>query len=128
MFVPNSLLVGIGTGGLTAIAVQERFPALNLSAFAINPPPAQGDLTYLWTTAAAYSLERVVLYSSQYEPLRGKQPELWSKYCDLVFDVPWLSGGVQEAFYSTSYLISAFMRGLSMPKEVAAISMPSPQD
>jgi hypothetical protein len=124
LFVPNSLMVGIGSGGLFAVAMQERFPALNLSVCAINSSPEQDELAYPWTTAKAYSLGRVILYSSQYEPLRGKQPEQWSKYCDLVFDVPWLSGGVQKAFYSTSYLISTFMRGLNMAKEVASIQPP----
>jgi hypothetical protein len=122
LFVPYSLLVGIGTGGRFAIGMQERFPALNLSVFAINPPTKHDDLAYAYPycTAKAYPSERVVLYSSQYEPLRGEHPEQWSKYCELVFDVPWLSGGVQKAYYSTSYLISTFMRGLNTAKEVAS--------
>src|SRR5208337_1384118 len=55
MFQPNSLVVGIGLGGLYAIAMQEQFPSINLSVFAVNPPPKQDELEYEWTTAAAYS-------------------------------------------------------------------------
>ena len=123
LFQPNSLVVGLGLGGLFASVMQERFPYLNLSVFAVNPPMeyerdgASGERVSVGESTG----QRIVLYSSQYEPLRGEQPEQWSKYCDLVFDVPWLSEGVQKAFYSTSYLISAFMRGRNMPKEVASV-------
>lgn len=121
VFQPNSLVVGLGLSGLFAVAIQERFPALNLSVFAINAPSSKDGLTDVWKTRETSSLERVVLYSSQYEPIRDGQPEKWSQYADQVYDVPWLSGGVQKAMYATSYLISAYMRGLDLRKEVPSI-------
>jgi hypothetical protein len=106
IFQLNSLAVGVGLTGLFALTMQERSPQLNLSAFAIDPPPEVG-LTRI--------PERVVLCSNQ--PLKTG----WMDYTDLAFDVPWLSGGVQGAIYAVSYMISAHMRGLDLRKEIASL-------
>jgi hypothetical protein len=121
LFQPSSLVIGNGLGGLFAITMQERFPYLDLSVFAINPPSKRDELK-----VGAWRPKRVILYSSEYEPIRADSPKIWAEYVDSAFDVPWLSGGVQRALYATSYLISAFMRGSNMRREVASF-MPKAQ-
>jgi hypothetical protein len=116
---PNALVVGIGLGGLFAVALQEQFTALNLSVFAVNAPPPQDDLAGGWRTGTASG--RAAVYSSEYEPLRGDHPKRWTQHADLAFDFPWLSGGIQKAMYATSYLISSYMRGLDLKKAVASL-------
>lgn len=116
LFLPDSLIISLGS--IFAITVQEGFPHLNLSVFAVNPP--LDELALMWKGA-----NRAVLYSSQYEPIKAYQPEEWSRRTDYAYDVPWLSRGVGGALYATSYLASVFMRGLDLRKEV--LTMPQTQ-
>jgi hypothetical protein len=110
---PYSLLVGHGNGGLVACALQEAFPVLYLSAFAVNAPTEQGRL---WLHGELQNYNRVSLYSSAYPAI--KHACNWASCTPLAFDVPWLSNGVRE-YYAVGYLVSSFMRGLDMEAEVA---------
>lgn len=121
---PRSLVIGIGTSGLFACALQEKFPLLDLSVFAINPPTYQDDLEVGMETGWSAQAMRVVLYSSQYEPLKRYLPDGWNRYADFAFDCPWLANGIGKAVYATSYLISAFMRGLDLKQEIATFLPP----
>ena len=96
MFKPNSLFVGLGLGGNLAALAQDRFPSLNLSVFAVDPPEM------------AAAPERVVLYNSL-EP---------RSFAGQAYGVPWLAQGVDKAAFAVAYLISAYMRGLDLAKEV----------
>ncbi len=118
---PKTLLIGKGFGGLLAAMIQERHPQLDLSVIAINAPTHEDGMGMSWSRPRPSLIrdERVVLYSSQYKPLQDA--DLWLGYADLVFDVPWLAEGVQKALHATSYVISAFMRGLDLRKEIASL-------
>lgn len=118
MLHPNTMVLGDGIGGLFAVALQERFPALNLGVFAINAPVRQDTLSQEWNNL--YSLDRVILYSSEFPALRGT-PHNWAQYSRNAYDVPWLTGGYQKAMYATAYLISSFMKGLDMGKELSCL-------
>lgn len=116
---PNSLLVGLERGGLIACAVQAKFPALKLSAVAVNAPTVEGNL-HASTCANSYS--RMSLYSSAYPPI--KLSCQWHAYSPLSFDCSWLAKGC-DAYYPLAYLISAFMGNKDMEKEVSLMFPPS---
>lgn len=127
---PESLLVGLGRGGTIACAIQSARPALRLSVFAVNSPTQEDQLRVvpfqfpLVTEGAIIQLRqlypaRVALYSSAYEPIRGRCN--WVPRLAWRFNVPWLSQEMDTS-YRVSYLIAAYMRGLDMPKEVAMLS------
>jgi hypothetical protein len=118
-FKPGSLLVGLERGGLIACAIQSKFPALKLSAVAINAPTGEGDL-HASTCLNSYS--RMALYSSAYPPIKSNCG--WHVYSPLAFDVTWLAKGC-DAYYPLAYLISAFMGNKDMEKEVALMFPPS---
>lgn len=109
----NSLLVGVGRGGLIASAVQSNFPALRLSAFAVNSPTEEDGIV-AEPCASAYS--RVALYSSAYAPIKERCG--WKDITPMAYDVPWLASGCKTLF-PLAYLISAYGRGADMDKEVA---------
>jgi hypothetical protein len=127
----GSLLVGMERGGLIGCALQSALPALDLSVFAVNSPTEEGSLlagtfpfTYSAVPVAGVSIPvrqchyaRVALYSSAYGPIGGRCD--WAKHSPLAFDVPWLREGAGNAYYPVSYLVSAFMRGADMRKEVS---------
>lgn len=98
----KSLIIGMGRGGLLACALQSNFPALNFSVVAVNAPTEE-DGVY-----ASESLDRVVLYSSLYEPIKGRCD--WQDLAMWSFEVSWLTSG-QDAFYPTMYMISAYLQG-----------------
>jgi hypothetical protein len=110
---PNSLLVGFERGGLIACAIQSRFPALRLSVFAINSPTKEGSIS---ATYCQHTYSRVALYSSEYPHIKGRCN--WPELQPMAYDVPWLANG-HKLDYPISYLISAYMRGADMEKEVA---------
>ena len=115
----GSLLVGLDRGGLIACAIQAKFPALKLSAVAINAPTMDGGLA---ASVCQNSYSRMALYSSAYPPIKGKS--LWQTFSPLAFDVEWLAKGC-DAYYPLAYLISAFMGNKDMEKEVALMFPPS---
>jgi hypothetical protein len=110
----GSLLVGLHRGGLIACALQHAFPALVLSVFAVNSPSEDSGVPNF--PAVGNPGNRVALYSSAFVPIKSR--------CDWQataqdFDVTWLRDGIGNAYYPVTYLLSAFMRGLDMRKEVS---------
>jgi hypothetical protein len=114
---PNSLLVGLERGGLIACDLQSSFPALHLSVVAVNSPTREIGVQ---ASPCQTSASRMALYSSAYLP---KECNDWYFYAPLNYDVEWLSKGV--AYYPVAYLITAFMGGRDMEKEVALMFPPS---
>lgn len=105
----NSMLVGFYRGGLIACALQEKFPALHLSAVAINSPTNEDGVVLSGAD------RRLALYSSAYKLIAGRCD--WAAKSSLAFDLPWLTEG--QNFYPLAYLISAWARNAAMNKEVA---------
>ena len=105
----NSMVVGVNRGGLIACALQEKFPALHLSAVAINSPTDEDGVVLRETG------HRLALYSSAYKLIAGRSD--WGTVA-LAYDLPWLAEGCQN-FYPLAYLISAWARGAIMNKEVS---------
>jgi hypothetical protein len=116
---PSSLLIGLERCGLIACAIQTKFPALRLSAVAINSPTADGGVS---ASLCQNSYSRMALYSSAYAPIKGTCQ--WLTYSPLAFDVSWLAKGC-DAYYPLAYLISAFMGNKDMEKEVSLMFPPS---
>jgi hypothetical protein len=110
----GTLLVGLERGGLVACCLQRSFPALALSVVAVNSPTREGDLVTM--PAVGNPGNRLALFSSAYKPISGRCD--WD-FTAQAYDVGWLRDGVDNAFYPVSYLVSAFMRGSDMKKEVA---------
>jgi hypothetical protein len=107
----DSLLVGVGRGGLIASAVQFKLPALHLSVAAINSPTDEDGVSAgLWG-------HRLALYSSAYKPIVGHCE--WDVASPLAYNLPWLADGCQSNFNALAYLISAWARGAVMDKEVS---------
>ena len=106
----ESMLVGLNRGGLIACALQEKFPALHLSAAAINSPTNEDGVVLHGAD------RRLALYSSAYKLIAGRTD--WAAVAPLAYDLPWLAEGVQN-FYPLAYLISSWARGAAMNKEVS---------
>jgi hypothetical protein len=111
----NSLLVGVGRGGLIASAIQFKLPALSLSVAAINSPTDEDGVT------AGLSGRRLALYSSAYKPIAGRCD--WHGSSPLAYDLPWLANGC-ENFYPLAYLISSWAQGAAMDKEISMMFPP----
>lgn len=112
----GSLLIGLERGGLVACCLQRSFPALSLSVVAVNAPTREGDLITM--PAVGNPGNRLALFSSAYKPIRGRCD--WD-FTAQAFDVGWLRDGADSASYPVSYLVSAYMRGLDMKKEVSLL-------
>ncbi len=112
----GTLLVGLERGGLVACCLQRAFPALGLSVFAVNSPTREGSLVTM--PAVGNPTNRVALFSSSYRPIHGRCD--WD-FTAQAFDVGWLRDGADNAVYGVSYLVSAWMRGSDMRKEVALL-------
>jgi hypothetical protein len=111
----DSLIVGLERGGLVACAMQDAFPALNLSVFAINSPTEEDGLF----AEPSVPHTRLALYSSAYPPIKGRCN--WSTTTPLAYDVPWLAPGC-NVIYPLAYLISGYSHGADMDKQVAMLS------
>lgn len=112
----DSLLVGVGRGGLIASAVQYKLPALRLSVAAINSPTDEdGVSAELWG-------HRLALYSSVYKPIAGHCD--WDVASPAAYDLPWLANGCENNLYPLAYLISAWARDAAMNKEVSLMFPP----
>jgi pimeloyl-ACP methyl ester carboxylesterase len=113
----NSVIFGIGLGGLLAAKLQEDYPARNLSVIAINAPTTEGLISL---DGSAQS--RVALYSNLYPPLADRCD--WPKYATQVYDAVWLSHGITNQKYGLAYLLAAYMRQEDIATQVAALSAP----
>ena len=120
LLMPNTLLVGIGRAGLAAAYLQERFPDLNLSALAINAPTSGPEFTL-----GLRSNNRVALYSSDYEPIKGLTKN-WSDISEFSFDVSWLRHGILSeggnlCKYSVAYFVAAYMKEPDIRKSCSRV-------
>lgn len=107
---PESLVIGFERGGLIASAIQAEMPGLKLAVAAINSPTNEDGVF------AETSIDRLALYSSAYQPIKGRSD--WSSITAFAYDVPWLAKGCEQ-FYPLAYLISSWARGADMDKQVA---------
>lgn len=114
---PNSLLVGIGRGGLLAARLQKSFPALHFHVIAINSPTVDATLS-----AGLFYPDRAAFFSSLYAPIAARCN--WANISPLSFDLNWLKSG-KNHFHALCYLISAYMQGLDMIDTVAHL-FPTP--
>ena len=108
----NSLVIGIGLGGLLAARLQEEFPAKDLSVIALNSPTVEG-LIELQNIV----FNRVAIYSSFYSPLMGCCN--WPRFTPQAYDVPWLMHGVKNTKYGLAYLLTAYMQTEDLSADVA---------
>jgi pimeloyl-ACP methyl ester carboxylesterase len=108
----NSVIFGVGLGGLLAAKLQEDYPARNLSVVAINSPTTEGLISLTGSVKG-----RVALYSSVYPTLTD-----WAKFAPQVYDVPWLQHGIKNTKYALAYLMSAYMKQEDVSSQVAAVS------
>lgn len=98
--LPESVLVGLGAGGLLAARLQELSPNLNLRVMAIASPVSEDGVS-LWEFNAA----RTALCSGE------KQEADWEKHAGAVFNLPMLSpGDLNLCKFALSSLISSFVR------------------
>jgi hypothetical protein len=102
----NSLLIGIGRGGLLAARLQKSFPALHFHVVAINAPTADSSLS-----AGLFYPDRVALFSSKHAPIANRCN--WRQISPLAFDLDWLKSG-KNHFHALCYLISGYMQGNDM--------------
>ncbi len=121
--LPNSLIVGIGLGGLLAVRLQELSPHLDLSVFAINAPTSENEVKissiHPLFAAAPNLLQSnlVALYSSLDKEIKGRVN--WSDFTPWAFDMPMLRyHDTDLCKYAVCYLISRFMQGRDMTTEV----------
>jgi hypothetical protein len=129
---PQSLLVGIGTGGLIACAYQEAEFDKDVSVVAINSPlhdsiegpcPCCGAPTLeLSENTGPQSATRIALYSDLYKPFKHFAPLPWSAWADEAYNVSWLQHGVQEAKYACAYLISCYMQRGTIKDDILVAS------
>ena len=98
----NSLIIGVGLGGLLAARLQESFPLKNMSVFAINSPLFEDEIG-----VTSYQ-KRISLYSSLYKPIEGRCA-LWPQMAT-AYDVLWLQHGMDLAKYACCALIVAYMK------------------
>lgn len=119
--VPDSLIVGVSMGGLIAARLQELSPNLNLSVITLMAP------TWMDDVKLEEKLEnRIALYSSLDKSLVGNRDN-WTSYAR-AFDMPMLAHhDLDLCKYATCYLISCFMQGKDMTKEVNQL-FPSDED
>lgn len=118
--LPDSLVVGLGVDGLIACYLQEEFPVLNMSVIAVNSPTGDG-----WMNLQRnHPQNRVALYSSLYEPNRGRNH--WTGLAEIDLDVAWLQHGVFSdsganlSKYAVAYYVTAYMQSPNLEPAVAS--------
>lgn len=115
---PNSLIIGLGRGGLLAARLQKSFPALHFHVIAINAPTSDASLS-----AGLFYPDRLALFSSKYAPIVNRCK--WESISPLAFDLDWLKAG-KNHFHALCYLISGYMQGHDMNDTVARL-FPTPK-
>lgn len=117
---PNSVIFGIGLGGLLAAKLQEDFPAKRLSVVAVNAPCSEGSIGLNNTVP-----NRIAIYSSAYTPIAGRCD--WSRYAGQAYDVPWLPHGIKNTKYGLAHLLTAYMQIENLAFEVASFTDSAPE-
>lgn len=116
----NSVIFGIGLGGLLAAKLQEDFPAKRLSVVAINAPCSEGSISL-----GSLVSNRVAIYSSAYPPIAGRCD--WGRCAGQAYDVPWLQHGIKNTKYGLAYLLTAYMQIENLAYEVASFKGSAPE-
>lgn len=117
---PNSVIFGIGLGGLLAAKLQEDFPAKRLSVIAINAPCFEESITLNDVIS-----NRIALYSKAYSPIADRCD--WIRYAGQAYDLPWLQHGTKNTKYGLAYLLTAYMQIENLAAEVASFADSSPE-
>lgn len=120
--LPDSIVFGIGLGGLLVARLQEDFPAKNLSVVAVNSPLTEGQVA----VSDRPSIGRVALYSQLYTPILN-QGQAWPLYASQAYDLPWLVHGIKNAKYGLAYLMTAYMQKEDISAEIATFMDTAPE-
>jgi hypothetical protein len=116
----NSVIFGIGLGGLLAAKLQEDYPAKRLSVVAVNAPCFEASINLNNTVP-----NRIAIYSSAYTPISGRND--WGRYAGQAYDVPWLQHGIKYTKYGLAYLLTAYMQIENLAIEVASFTDSAPE-
>jgi pimeloyl-ACP methyl ester carboxylesterase len=108
----NSVIFGVGLGGLLAAKLQEEFPARNLSVVTINAPTVDGDIGL-----EGIVMERLALYSSGYPPISNHCD--WSNFASQVYDIPSLQYGIKNVKYGLAHILAGYMQKEEVKAEAA---------
>jgi hypothetical protein len=122
--LPNSLIVGIGLGGLIATRLQELSPHLDLSVVALAAPTSEDDVAvsmqHPFFPALAICCQQtnlVSMYSSADDETKGR--DNWKDFTPWSFDMPMLQyHDINLCKYAVCYLISRYIQGRNMAEEV----------
>jgi len=116
----NSVIFGIGLGGLLAAKLQEDYPAKGLSVVAINAPCFEGTISL-----DSLAPSRVAIYSSAYNPIIGRCD--WGRFTTQAYDVPWLQHGLVNTKHGLAYLLTSYMQIENLAAEVASFTASAPE-
>ncbi len=115
IIMSDSVLFGVGLGGLLAAKLQEDFPAYNLSVVAINAPTSDGLISLDSRVKG-----RVALFSGLYPAITSTCN--WSRYASQSYDVPWLQHGIKNRKFALAHLMMKYMQHENLVSEVKLIS------
>lgn len=108
----DSVIFGIGLGGLLAAKLQEDYPAKRVSVVAINAPCFEGAINL-----ESMVQNRVAIYSNSYPPIVGRCD--WSRFAVQTYDVPWLQNGIKTTKYGLAHLMTSYMQVENLAAEVS---------
>lgn len=117
--ITNSVIFGIGLGGLLAAKLQEDF-VNGISVVAINSPLFEGTVGLSGTLVPS----RVAIYSSHYPPISDRVAQ-WPGVASQAYDVPWLEHGTILPKYALAHLIVSYMKEENISAEVEALKSSS---
>jgi len=118
--ITNSVIFGIGLGGLLAAKLQEDFLSSGVSVVAFNSPLIEGTVGLNGTLVQ----KRVAVYSSNYYPISDRVTQ-WPGVAGQVYDVPWLQHGASLPKYAISHLIASYMKTENIASEIEALKSAS---
>jgi hypothetical protein len=101
--LPNSVVVGIGLGGLLAARLQEEFAYRGLSVIAVNAPLFEGPIAI-----QSKVQNRVAIYSSLYAPISDRCG--WLPYTGQAYDAPWFRNGIKNVKFGLASLIRGYLQ------------------
>jgi hypothetical protein len=107
----GALVIGISLGGLIAAKLQE-VSRPDLHIIAINAPTGVDNLRL-----DQYMENRVSLYNSRDIIIAGRTAT-WPLLTSMAYDLPWLTHNIDDHRYSLALLISTYVNGGDLGKEV----------
>jgi hypothetical protein len=116
----NSVIFGVGLGGLLAAKLQEDYPWRGFSVVAIDSPVLDGAISL-----GSLVSNRIAMYSSDYTPISGRCE--WVRYAGQAYNVPWLQHGIKNTKYGLAYLLTAYMQVENLAVEVASFTDSIPE-